>query len=47
MEVFEEEVEIYNSKMRLLSWIYEELKIQPDQFKETINEQGQKLSLNI
>ena len=47
MELFEEEVEIYNSKMRCLSWLYEEIQIQPKILKETINEKGQRLPLNL
>ncbi len=47
MELFEEEVEIYNSKLRNLSWLYDELKLQPDDMKNVINEKGQKLPLNL
>ena len=47
MELFEEEVEIYNSKLRNLSWLYDELKLQPDILKNIINEKGQKLPLNL
>jgi hypothetical protein len=47
MELFEEEVEIYNSKMRLLNWLYDEIRIHPEIFKDTVNEAGQKLSLNL
>ena len=47
MELFEEEVEIYNSKMRLFSWLYDELRVHPETFKEDINKKGQKLPLNI
>ncbi len=47
MELFEEEIEIYNSKMRLLSWLYDELKLQKDLSKDIINEKGQKLPLNL
>ena len=47
MELFEEEVEIYNSKMRLLNWLYDELRIDPKISKDLINEKGQKLPLNI
>jgi len=46
MELFEEEVEIYNSKLRNLSWLYDEIKIQPDVLRNIINEKGQKLPLN-
>ena len=47
MELFEEEVEIYNSKMRLLNWLFDELRIHPEISKDLINEKGQKLPLNI
>ncbi len=47
MELFEEEVEIYNSKMRLLNWLYDELRIHPEISKDSINEKGQKLPLNL
>ncbi len=47
MELFEEEVEIYNSKMKNLSWVYDELRIQPEILKDIINDKGQKLPLNV
>ena len=47
MELFEEEVEIYNSKMRLLNWLYDEIRIHPEFFKDMVNEKGQKLPLNL
>lgn len=47
MELFEEEVEIYNSKMRLLNWLYDELRIHPEISKDLINVKGQKLPLNL
>ena len=47
MELFEEEVEIYNSKMRGLNWLYDELRLQPETLKNIINEKGQKLPLNL
>ena len=47
MELFEEEVEIYNSKMRLLNWLYDELRIQSESSKDLINEKGQKLPINL
>ncbi|MFX1280226.1 MAG: hypothetical protein ACFFA3_12480 [Promethearchaeota archaeon] len=47
MEIFEEEVEIYNSKLRLMSWLYDELRLHPDVLKDLINEKGQKLPLNL
>ncbi|MFX1380419.1 MAG: hypothetical protein ACFFA4_15140 [Promethearchaeota archaeon] len=47
MELFEEEVEIYNSKMKNLAWLYDELRLQPEILKDIINERGQKLPLNV
>ncbi|MFX0002826.1 MAG: hypothetical protein ACFE9C_14810 [Candidatus Hodarchaeota archaeon] len=47
MELFEEEVEIYNSKMKNLAWLYDELRLQPEILKDVINEKGQKLPLNV
>ncbi|MHA2051564.1 MAG: hypothetical protein ACW986_18275 [Promethearchaeota archaeon] len=47
MELFEVEVEIYNSKMRLLNWLYDEIKIHPELSKDLLNEKGQKLPLNL
>lgn len=47
MELIEEEIEIYNSKMRLLSWLYDEIKIQEGISKDLLNEKGQKLPLNL
>lgn len=47
MELFEEEVEIYNSKMRLLNWLYDELRLYPETERDMINEKGQKLPLNL
>jgi len=48
MEIFEEEIEIYNSKIRNLAWLYQEIKIQSDSglSKDFLNEKGQKLPLN-
>jgi hypothetical protein len=46
MEIFEEEVEIYNAKMRLLTWLYDEINIQSDLSKDILNEKGQKLPIN-
>ena len=47
MEIFEEELEIYNAKMRLLSWLYDEIIIQSEESKDLINVKGQKLPLNL
>ena len=47
MELFEIDVEIYNSKMRLLNWLYDEIRLHSEFSKDLINEKGQKLPLNI
>jgi len=47
MELFEEEVEIYNSKVKNLTWLYDELRLQPEILKDIINEKGRKLPLNV
>ena len=46
IEIFQEEIELYNSKIRLLNWLYQEIKLQPEQMKDLINEKGQKLPYN-
>ena len=47
MELFEEEVEIYNSKMKNLSWVYDELRIQPEIFLTKITIKRINPSLNV
>ena len=47
MEIFEEELEFYNAKMRLLNWLYDEIKIQSKISKDLLNGKGQKLPLNL
>ena len=47
MEIFEEELEIYNSKMRLLNWLYNELKMHNEFKRDNLNKIGQKLPINI
>ena len=47
LEIFQEEIEIYNAKLRLLNWLYEEIKIQTKLSKNLLNEIGQKLPLNV
>lgn len=47
MELIEEELEIYNSKMRLLNWLLEELELHREDERDTLNELGQKLPLNL
>ena len=46
IEIFQEELELYNSKLRLLNWLYEEIKMQPGEMKDLLNEIGQKLPYN-
>lgn len=46
-ETFEQESEIYNSKIRLLNWLYEEIKMHPEEMRELLNEKGQKLPFNL
>jgi len=46
-EIIEEEINIYNSKMRLLSWLYDEIPIQSDEHKEILHKIGQGLPLNL
>jgi hypothetical protein len=47
MELINEEFEVYNSKIKLLSWIYEELKIQPDDLKREVTHNGHQLPINV
>ena len=47
MELFEEEIEVYNAKMRLLNWLFNELKYHPENIRKQLIEKGQKLPLNI
>ena len=47
LEIIEEEMEIYNAKMRLLNWLYDEIRIQTGLSKELLNEKGQKLPINL
>ncbi|MBY9004287.1 MAG: hypothetical protein KGD73_09975 [Candidatus Lokiarchaeota archaeon] len=47
LEIFQEEIEIYNAKLRLLNWLYDEIKIQIHLSKKLLNEKGQKLPLNV
>ncbi|MHA1688047.1 MAG: hypothetical protein ACTSUN_01740 [Promethearchaeota archaeon] len=47
MEVFEIERELYNAKLRLLNWIFEEISLQPENKKNEIKEKGQELPLNL
>jgi len=47
IDIIEEELVIYNSKMRLLSWLYDEIQIHPDSWKEVLNKIGQDLPINL
>ena len=47
LEILEEEIELYNAKMRLLNWLYDEIRIQRGISKEILNEKGQKLPINL
>jgi len=47
MELFEEETELYNSKIRHLNWLYEEIKMHPENMRGILNEIGQKLPYNL
>ncbi|MBD3213920.1 MAG: hypothetical protein GF311_15020 [Candidatus Lokiarchaeota archaeon] len=47
MEILESEMEIYNSKMRLLNWLWDEIKLFNSELKEQINQKGQNLPINI
>ncbi len=46
IEFIEEELNIYNAKMRLLSWLYDEMQIQSEDKKESLNKIGQEMPLN-
>ncbi len=49
MEIIESdiEIEILNSKLRLLSWLYEELKYFSAEIKQKIKQKGRELPLNL
>ncbi len=47
MELFEVEVEIYNAKVKLLTWLFEEIKMQPPELKRILNKTSQQLPLNL
>lgn len=47
IDIIEEEINIYNSKMRLLSWLYDEIQVQSDDQKDILNKIGQDLPLNL
>ncbi|MEJ2249184.1 MAG: hypothetical protein P8Y97_05930 [Candidatus Lokiarchaeota archaeon] len=47
MEILESELEIYNSKMRLFNWLFEELKLFSKSEQELIKEKSRNLPLNL
>ncbi len=46
IELIEDELQIYNSKIRLLSWLFEEIKLQDPKLKDELNKKGQELPIN-
>ncbi|MFO7796736.1 MAG: hypothetical protein ACQERB_03870 [Promethearchaeati archaeon] len=47
MELLETEIEIYNSKLRLLNWLWDEIKLYDDNLKQEINQKGKELPINL
>ena len=47
IELFEVEIEIYNSKMRLLNWLDKELKFHNEKLREDLIEKSRILPLNL
>lgn len=47
MELFETEIEISNSKLRLLDWLVDELNLYEGDMKEKVYREGQHLPLNL
>jgi len=47
MEAIEVENQIYESKMRLYSWLYDEKAIQPKDLEEMIHNKGKLLPINL
>lgn len=47
MELFETDIEISNSKLRLLDWLVDELNLYEGELKEHVYREGQKLPLNL
>ncbi len=47
MELFETEIEISNSKLRLLDWLVEELELFEGNLKDAIYKEGKRLPLNL
>ncbi|MGV9204221.1 MAG: hypothetical protein ACOC44_09435 [Promethearchaeia archaeon] len=46
MKLIEEELEMYNSKIRLLTWLYDELELQPRRIREKLKQEGKNLPLS-
>jgi hypothetical protein len=47
MELLETDIEISNSKLRLLDWLVDELHLFEGDLKQEIYKEGQKLPLNL
>ncbi|MFX0004701.1 MAG: hypothetical protein ACFE9C_16440 [Candidatus Hodarchaeota archaeon] len=47
VEAIEIENEIYESKMRLYSWIYDEMKFQSKTIEQMIHDKGKQLPINL
>jgi hypothetical protein len=47
MELLETEIEIYNSKLRLFNWVYEEMQLFYGDLKEEISQKGKDLPINL
>ena len=47
VEAIEVENQIYESKMRLYNWLYDEIEIQPKSIEEMIHIKGKQLPLNL
>ena len=47
LKLFEIERELYNARLRLINWIFEEISIQPVNKKNEIKEKGKELPLNL
>jgi len=47
LELFDEELEMHNAKMRLLSWLFDEIEIQKDIPASELQEIGMRLPLNV
>ncbi len=47
IESIESDIEILNSRLRLLSWLYEEIKIFHPELQNILNQKGQNLPINL